>query len=102
MRSVQDAQKSELEERSLKMRKWESEMAQRESDLKVHRLELDKEAAILGQKLDFLRQECVDKEERLGRLQAENISYSSLFEEKDSEIAALASAIEEQRTQFEA
>jgi hypothetical protein len=84
MRAVQEAQQAELEERAMRLRKSESDMAQREMELKMHRLEVDKESAILTQKIEFLRQECSDKEARLNKLQEENSYYVNIFEEKDS------------------
>jgi hypothetical protein len=68
----------------MRLRKSESDMAHREMELKMHRLEVDKEAAILTQKIEFLRQECSEKEARLAKLQEENSCYVNLFEEKDS------------------
>ncbi len=47
-------------------------------------MEADKEAAILNQKIEFLRQECSDKDMRLNKLQEENSYYVNIFEEKDS------------------
>jgi hypothetical protein len=63
-------------------------------DLKMHRMEVDREMAILNQKVEFIRKECSEKEDKIAKLQEENACYLSMLEEKDNELTNMNSMLD--------
>ena len=67
----------------------------------MHRMEIDREMAILNQKLDFIRKDCSQKDIKIAKLQEENTCYLTMLEDKDNELNNVNSILDESRCTYE-
>lgn len=67
----------------------------------MHRLQIDREVAILNQKIQFLRRECEEKDERVAKLIQESTCYMNMYEEKDNELTNITNLLDELKSNSE-
>lgn len=76
-----------------KQRKLESDLAAKDNSLKMVRLELEKEAALLAQKLQFCEAELCEKNDRVKKTDEDYDSLMAVVSLKDEEISNIQGRI---------
>lgn len=93
MQKIKRDYQETITELAKKQRKLESDLAAKDNSLKMVRLELEKEAALLAQKLQFCEAELCEKNDRVKKTDEDYDSLMAVVSLKDEEISNIQGRI---------